>query len=378
MIKIRIRCTSSEKVLSRLVLSNIEFYHPEKKDGELALQVSVFSFLSAIRFLRSNGMKYKAYPMGTLALLWRYRKRWGLLAGTIISIFLFYLSTFYVWSVKIEGNSRVGDREVIETLYKNGFYEGVRRDSVDVNEVALGFLSDRSEFSFCTININGTVAHVELVERTPARFSESEHDPYNLVSDSDGVVVRVEILNGQSMVRVGDSVHKGQILASGVIENTVNTAFRLRRAEGKVFARCEKTVDFSVPLKMSERVYTHEKTYSRLYFLGRGFGWRDLEHEGEYDVITSVEKISFLGREFPVGIEKTLCAFSETRNRELSEQEALVRAHGLYRAWCSTELEGAVVESEVFSHAVENGTLTLSCTVVAIEDITSRQKIEIY
>ena len=42
-----------------------------------------------------------------------------------------------------------------------------------------------------------------------------------------------------------------------------------------------------------------------------------------------------------------------------------------------TELDGATVLSEDFSHTVEDGILTLTCHVGVIEDICTRQKIEV-
>jgi hypothetical protein len=59
----------------------------------------------------------------------------------------------------------------------------------------------------------------------------------------------------------------------------------------------------------------------------------------------------------------------------------VMMAHKLERrphfAWRAVELEGAVVESEEFSHTVENGKLVLRCSVRAIENITKRSKIEV-
>ena len=217
---------------------------------------------------------------------------------------------------------------------------------------------------------------MQLAERTPTRFAESENEPYNLVADADGVVVGVEILNGQSMVKVGDTVHKGQILASGVIENTVNTAFRLRRAEGRVFARCEREVEFSCELERTEKRYVFEKEKSRLFILSHPIGKRSFP-DGNYDVFVRVEKLEVFSRELPVGIEKTLFAFYEEKKVVLTEEEALKKARDEYLAWRAVELEGAVVESEEFSHTLEDGKLVLHCSLRAIENITKRTKIEV-
>lgn len=377
MIRFSIYTRTPEKTLSRLVLSHMNFHKPEKTENGIDIYVSATQFFTCRKVLDTLGEKYKATPVGLVGLFWRYRKRWGLFSGTILCIFLFYLSTFFVWSVRIEGNREVPDIEVIETLRAHGFYEGVFKNSVDTDEVELSFLADRREFSFCSINVVGGVAFVKLAPRIETRFAEDEHEPYNLVSSVDGVVVRLEVLNGQSVVEVGDTVHKGQLLVSGVIENTTNTLFRLRRAEGRVYARVVREERFSVPLEYVQKEYTHEKEVTRLRVLGRGLGAHFYPKGSNYDIVTSVETPTVFGYDMPFSKEKVVYAFYSEEKKTLDEEKALSLAHDMYRAWASTCLEGAVVENEEFSHTVEDGVLTLVCHIRAIEDIAKRTQINV-
>ncbi len=377
MIRFSIYTKTPEKTLSRLVLSHMSFHKPEKNENGIAIYVSVTQYFVACKVLDTLGEKYRATPVGLFGTFWRYRKRWGLFSGMILCVFLFYLSTFFVWSVKIEGNREVSDSEILETLKAHGFYEGVLKKSVDTDEVELSFLSDRREFSFCSINVVGGVAFVKLAPRIETRFAEDEREPYNLVSSVDGVVVRLEVLNGQSMVEVGDTVHKGQLLVSGVIENTTNTVFRLRRAEGRIYARVIREEKFSVPLEYVEKKYTHEKEVTRLRVLGKGIGAHFYPKNSDYDIVTSIETPTLFGCDLPFSYEKVTYAFYSEEQKTLDEKKALVLAHDMYRAWASVELEGAVVENEEFSHTVEDGVLTLVCRTRAIEDIAQRTLINV-
>ena len=377
MLKIILLTTSPEKILSRLVASGLDFYSPEKCPSGMSIEISVFSFFAFKRLAGAYNIQYNVTALGIFGGFLRKKHRIGLFIGAVIGIFLIYLSTFFVWSVKIEGEGDIPEREILETLERHGFHEGVLKGRVDVNEVAQSFLADRAEFSFCSINVSGAVAYVELHRREPVRYSEPESDAYNLISDADGVVVRVEVENGISEVGVGDSVFRGQLVVSGIMENSINTAFRLVRAEGRIWARVEKLFEFSVPLEYTEKKYVKEKEVSLLRVLGHRIGFMRLPRDGEYDIISSIEKPEVFGRELPFGIEKILYAFYSEKTVTLTESEALIRAHDLYRKRALTEFDACVVEEESFSHRIENGCLILECRVTVIDDICTRQKIEV-
>ncbi len=372
MLKIEVSTEKPESILSRLVDARIEFSDPQRTKDGISFVLPVHCYP---RYKRLN-IPSKVMLSGPLKLFWNNRRRSGLIIGAVIGIFLIYLSTFFVWSVTIEGEGNIPRSEIINTLSAHGFYVGVNKRRIDVNEVALGFLADRSEFSFCSINISGAVAHVELHPREPTRYPE-KNDPYNLVSDADGVIVKLEVENGLASVAVGDTVSKGQLIVSGIMENTTNTAFRLVRAEGRVWARVEKELVFSVPLEYTEKKYIGEKTVTRISILGKRLGLRKLPRENDYDIITSLEYPEIFGRELPFAIEKILYAFYVEKTVTLTENEALIKAHDLYRRRALTELDGATVLSEDFSHTVEDGILKLTCRTDVIEDICTRQKIEV-
>jgi len=372
-LRVEIKTADPEKTLSDLVREKIEFKHSEKTDdGVTVIMPNVYYPL-----LKRLGLTASVVPIGLLGFISRKKYRTGLIIGAVIGIFLIYLSTFYVWSVTIEGEGCVPEKEVLETFERHGFKVGVKKSRIDVNEIAQLFLADRDEFSFCTINISGAVAHVELHLRVPTRYTEATHDPYNLISDADGVIVRLEVENGIAAVGLGESVHKGQLLVSGIMENTTNTAFRLVRAEGRVWARVNKTLTFSVPLEYTEKKYVDEKEVSVLRILGHRIGPRRLPKSGDYDIITSTEVPVIFGYSLPFEKEKILYAFWVEKAVTLTENEALIKAHDLYRKRALTEFEGATVLGEDFSHEIQDGILTLKCEICAIEEITARQKIQV-
>ncbi len=376
MLKIFVKTDRQEKFLSDMVHTGIDFYSPEKHSDGVMLEISFFDMHRFKKISHDLSFSYIAQPKGIVSYLYKRKKRLGIIIGSIFGIFLFYLSTFFVWSVKIDGEGDVELREVIESLAREGLYEGVLKKRVDVNEVAQSFLADRSEFSFCSINISGVVAHVELKRRIPTRFSESKSDPYNLLSDSDGVVVKVEALNGNAEVKAGDTVYKGQLVVSGVVQNTTNDAYRLVRAEGRVWAKVKTTLSFSVPLQYVQKKYIGEDGFTAVRVLGHRIGYVRFPKTGNYDIVTNFETPNALGFELPFSFEKILYAFYVEKTVKLTENEALCKAHDLYRKRAVTEFDGAVILEETFSHRIEDEVLILEVVTESIRDICVREKIK--
>ena len=377
MIRFHIKTDTPEKHLTYLVKTGIDFYRPEKTDGGIIIEVPFFKRRAMGTLLDTAGIEYTPCYSGIFKLLLASREHVGLLFGAACAIFLIYLSTFFVWSVTIEGAGEVPHSEILETLRAHGFEVGVLKRNVDTNEIEEQFLADRSEFAFCTVNINGAVAHVELTRRIPERYHESDTEPYNLVSDSDGVILALEVTNGLCTVEVGQPVYRGQLLVSGIMENTTNTGFRIARAEGRIFARVDKTLEFKVPLEYTEKRYIKEKNGVALNILSKRFTLSKPPKDEDFDIITNTEIPEIFGHELPISLEKILYACYVEKTVTLTESEALIKAHDMYRKTASTLFDSAEIEKEEFSHSIEDGTLVLRCEVQAIQNICRREKIEV-
>ena len=81
--------------------------------------------------------------------------------------------------------------------------------------------------------------------------------PANVISKYDGVVGYVNTFDGDSVVTDGDSVVKGQLLISGVVEDKNDLSNRFVKADGIVMAKTYgRAYQASVPLEYTERVYS--------------------------------------------------------------------------------------------------------------------------
>lgn len=368
----RIKSEKPEKALTALMTSSFDFSSPKKEEDGISFNASFFLKKKLDGFFGELSYQNK----GLVSRLFFLKKRLGLVFGALFGVFLIYLSTFYVWSVKIEGNEEIEDEKIERVLFECGFHEGVKKSLVDVNALQNEVLSRCHELSFCSVNIHGMTADVVVHERKTVRSPTERQLPYNLVADADGIILSFIILDGQRMFEVGDTVTKGELLVSGIIDST-SEGFRLRQAEGKVWARTYRTLNFSIPLKAEERMLTEEEYSTRISVLGRSIGGGVGKRGGDCDIEISSEPLTLFGISFPLKKESLKASYYSFEEREISEEEAKERLIVDYKKYLSTELDsGEVVEEELFFDLID-GEMCLTVLLTAKENIAVKEKIKI-
>ncbi|MBP1581684.1 MAG: sporulation protein YqfD, partial [Oscillospiraceae bacterium] len=110
----------------------------------------------------------------------RYRKRFGIAGGGILLLILMLLSQQFVWTIRVKGNAQVSDTAVIQLAEQLGLRPGVWKKSLDVIEIADELTVQLEQVSWAAINLLGTVAEVEIVERVMPPEVLDEETPCNV------------------------------------------------------------------------------------------------------------------------------------------------------------------------------------------------------
>ncbi len=368
----KIKSEKPEKTLTALLNSPLDFSRVKREEDGVSFCASFF-YRKKIKALFGD-VSYQ--NKGLISRLFFLKKRLGLLFGALLGIFLIYLSTFYVWSVRIEGNEELEDEKIERILYECGFHEGVKKSLIDVNALQNEVLSRCHELSFCSVNIHGMTADVVVHERVTVREPTERDIPYNLVSDADGVILSFVILDGQRMFEVGDTVTRGQLLVSGIIDST-SEGYRLRQAEGKVWAKTYRTLNFSIPLKSRERILVGEEYSTRLSVLGHSIGRGVGKKGGDCDIELVSEPFRLFGVLFPIKKESLKASYYSFEECEISEDEAKERLILDYKKYLSTELDSGEVAEEEFFFEVREDEMCLRVELTARENIAVKEKIKI-
>ena len=313
---------------------------------------------------------------GLSPFLLRHRDRAGILLGILLSLLVGGMLSRMIWSVEVTGNHRVSTGEVLAELQNAGLSVGSLRSGIDPDDIELRLLSSSEKLSWASVNLHGTVARVQVREKSSAESSDASggvRKPANLIADSAGKILYMEILRGNPVICAGETVSRGDLLISGVFDSTA-VGFRLTRAAGRVFAETAEEFRIEIPLVCTEYVANpdaEKDTY--LNFFGKEIkvfkstGNRD----GNCDTIETVVEFNLPGgRVLPIAVKKLrYVTYSETERRltnEEAENLAFFRLAGQIAEWLG---EGGSLLRKNVSVTLTEDACILTCNAIGIRNI---------
>ncbi len=198
--------------------------------------------------------------------LWRLRRRHLLFLGFGACILALYILSMFIWEFEVVGNETVSDGEILENLAEIGVKMGTYGPSIDINEIKNEMILRVEELSWLTVNVKGSRAVVEVRERIPKPELIPDGSPCNIVSARDGVVVSIDTLSGAAVVRIGQTVEKGDLLVSGVVDSKAGARFVHARAD--IEARVWYDYSAKLPQNAAAKQYTGRTTTRRALVVG--------------------------------------------------------------------------------------------------------------
>lgn len=293
-------------------------------NGVMTAQVTAGNY----RFLRScarrSGVRLKVKKrIGGAFLIYRYRRRTGILAGAAAFVLILAVCSNFVWTIRIDGNHTTDSAVIMQTMEELGLKVGVKRTGMDISTMQLEALRRLDELSWISVNIRGSIATVEVRERTMPPEMLSEETPCNIVAGSDGYIVRIEPYEGFAAVRVGESVRKGDLLVSGVIESKLQTT-RFIHAQAKVTAATVRTVEAKVSYSQEKVIYPGEtkKKYSVEFFGINIPLYFSQKPDWECEEEQTENRLKILGLNLPFALKTTKYVKTEKSVSSITQEEA--------------------------------------------------------
>lgn len=380
----RIGCSAaySAALLDLCLVKGIQFADfCGEPDGAISFSLPTAEAKRLLRLANTAGIAVRAEPWrGLPAILWRYRRRVGLLIGVVLIALLLIFAERFVWDVRVTGNVTMTESEVIGELRACGFGVGSYIPSVHAASLENRVLLASDRISWISVYLDGTVARVQVIEHVATPPPTDTSRPANLVAAVDGQIELIELYRGNCVVKVGQAVRRGDLLVSGLYDSTLH-GYRYTRAAGKILARTERTLRIEIPLSYTEKVYQDEKI-GKIYLQFFDYSLKVFKSVGNgtdtCDIIKEEINPSLLGAHtLPIGItvEKWVPYVEKVAIR--THEDALSLAY----AELDRELAGLSEQVEVLGKTIRTelgeARLVLVCTLSCIEDIALQSEFEI-
>jgi len=263
-------------------------------------------------------------------LIHKYRNRTAFFVGAVIFFVLLQLLSSFVWTVEVSGNSTVPDSKIIQNCRKIGVYEGVFKNKIDAKPAAQELLLNTPELAWAAFNIEGSKVTVDVTEVKNPVLQEKGL-PSNLVSNAEGIVEKIDVTSGNVLVKVGDSVAKGEVLVSGITETLNSTVFVA--SSGSVTARINETVVEEGTFYDTVYVST-QKTESRSVaeILGFRIPLYIGKEKGKFNTELKKSQLEILGKRLPFRLYTKKYNFIKKETIKYSEDELKERLRDKIKA----------------------------------------------
>lgn len=354
-------------------LTYLKTYYDEKEN--LIFEINSKQIKEYKTLFKNNNITFKhGKESAAFRFIKQIKYRYGIILGALFLVLMVYINSNIVWQINVIGNKEVSKSEIISILDGAGFSLGKFIPNIDYGKLHNRILLQTDKISWVSININGSVANVELKE---VQKNAPPIDPTysNIVAKSDGYIFLVETINGEKVVKNGQIVKEGDLLISGIINSNAN-GVRYVDANGRVYAYTNKDLTIEIPIEIDEKVYTGKiitDTKYKLFSKYINFSLKNSKYNEFYDKIEEKEPFSVFGlKNLP--IEKQITKYYEykTVKTKRSYDEVVELAFQELEKQISDNLDSIELISKNIKTKFDGERFYIFCNMYCKEDIAKR------
>lgn len=297
---------------------------------------------------------------GIFFLLSRLLVCYGFIAGIAISAILYAMQYQFVQKIEVWG---IDDVSKIERFVEE-ILPSKAKDRINTDEIEKSIKSEFVDLSFVSVAIVGQTLIVNVKNSIIPPEMQGAFAP--LVSQYDGIITSIKLIQGTPKVEVGDIIQAGQILVEGYVANSQGEVlFLLPQAEIEMDIWCEGESQH-----YDRRMVTYRTGRQKVETCVMLWGNEFYSHVGglefeQYEVETSSQPLS-KNNILPFVITKNIYYETKTELVERTFDEKREECLALAKENCLQKLpDCAIIKSEDYRIIEGAGCTTVKCVVTA-------------
>lgn len=340
-------------------------------DGSLCTCTNASKYKKLRPLAKKTGVKLRIIERGGFPFFRnRYRRRTGILVGMAIFIAFILVMSNFIWKIEVSGNEKLDTADIVEQLKDLGVKEGSSRRGIDARDVERQMLLRLPELGWIAVNIEGGIANIRIHERTMPPERLDSKVPCNLVATDSGQIKKINVYDGQAMVKPGDTVVKGDILVSGIVGREGYDS-RLAHSRADVLAEVPLTLKVDVNLNQTTmRVADIKKRYALSFFGIELPMYIATPVPKPYKLECIKNSINIMGIRLPIGIVSLKYFVGQTEEYRISQEQAMKRAEKLLENLEAASFSNWEVTSRVPTSEIKDDVAYLSCEYWVIKDLS--------
>ena len=354
---------------------------PEKNRAVVCMKISGFRQIRSVA-RKTYTTLHIIKKCGLPILLYKYRKRYVLFAGTaVILIFMFVMSQF-VWIIDVKCAENIPKETIIQAAKEAGVYEGARKSQLkDIQKIRDIILNRVNDIAWAWVYIEGSKATIEIREKILPPMIVDKNMPCDVVAMRDGLIKKVTVKEGTTSFETGDAVLAGEVVISGTILNNDSANVRYVHALGTVEASTwhEKTKQYKLYNEIRTPTGNRKHKYTinlfskkfNLYFK------EDVPYE-DYDKTESENEFKIGGNYLGIGIYGTHYSEVTVSHEAIPIESAVEYAKNDLEEQIAQELIAGtkLVENKCTYKQIDNETIEVTVTMEFVEKIGTEKIIQ--
>ncbi|AOR22988.1 sporulation protein YqfD [Clostridium taeniosporum] len=160
---------------------------------------------------RTKGKVRIVGKSGIIVLLLSIKRKLSLCIGAGLFLLVLYLLSNYIWAIDIQTRNNLSPFEVRKELTSIGIKPGLKKSDINVYNIEKKMEDLDSEVMWVRARIEGSTLRIIVAEKVNPPIIEKVL-PEQVLAKMDGEVKRVFTFSGNSAVKPGDIVKKGDVL----------------------------------------------------------------------------------------------------------------------------------------------------------------------
>lgn len=360
--------------LKKLVLNKIDLYDIREKDNNIYLTVSESDYKKILKLKTSYKVKI-VNNFGLLKIKYLIEKYKYILVSLIFMIGVIILLSNIVFQIEV-----VHQKEEIRELVLNDLEEfGLKKYHFKISykkkeEIKENILNkEREKIEWLEIKNIGTKYIINVEERKINHETEST-TPRDIIAKKDGMILELNVEQGEILKKKYDYVRKGETIISGTIMNKDREVAKVH-SKGIVTAEVWYKVEVELPKTYHEEIRTN-KTYKSLTFkiVNKRISIPPSKNNKSYDI---EDKVIFKNKLFPIGLyletKHELKIIDKKFNLGNCENEAIKIATSKLQKKLPSN--SSILSKKVLKKTLKNSTILIETFFKVKEDISDYKEI---
>jgi sporulation protein YqfD len=211
-----------ERSLNMLCSKNVDILSVRKLDVKNSvIEVLACDEKYVVDFLRGKNIEIKRKKYNGIARINKFfLLRYGLLIGAFLAFCFFVVASNYVWKIEGIGNKTRTQTEIVELLNQNGVNIFDALNEKTNEEIEKILLDNLEEVSMVSVIKKGTTILINIKEKLLNDEHENLGEYTALLATIDGIISRIELIQGTLNVKVGDMVRIGNELVLPYVKDS--------------------------------------------------------------------------------------------------------------------------------------------------------------